>query len=342
MDRFFVVAALLVLTASVVGSAALFTHGAFAHAFDETVLASRNATRSVANMLANYQIPEEIRMLFVGDVMLDRGVAFMIGKQNADFRFPFLKTAGMLEEADITIGNLEGPISNRGEKKGSIYSFRMSPDVIRGLVFAGFDVMSIANNHIWDYGREGLEDTITFLNEAGIQPVGAGKNEGEANDVVIMRRGNTTFGFLSFTTLYPEGLEASGEMPGISSANLSEIQRIVKDAALRADILTVLMHWGVEYETKARAAERELGRALIHSGADLVIGGHPHVVQETETYGEGWIAFSLGNFVFDQNFSGETMRGAALEVIAKNGKIETVHMIPVAINTFFQPEFVLP
>ena len=98
----------------------------------------------------------------------------------------------------------------------------------------------------------------------------------------------------------------------------------------------------MEYETKARAAEQELGRALIHSGADLVIGGHPHVVQETETYGEGWIAFSLGNFVFDQGFSDETMRGVALEVTVKNKKIETVRTIPVIMNRFFQPEFVLP
>jgi len=97
----------------------------------------------------------------VGDIMLDRGVEYIVERQgDGDWRFPFLKIADLIKKSDIAFGNLEGPISDKGVKVGSIYSFRHSPEVINGLTFAGFDILSVANNHIFDYGREAMEDSF--------------------------------------------------------------------------------------------------------------------------------------------------------------------------------------
>ena len=144
------------------------------------------------------QLPENetITIILVGDIMLDRGVEYMVHKEGGgDFRFPFLKIAEELQKADIIFGNLEGPISDKGTKVGSIYSFRAEPEVIEGLTFAGFDILSVANNHAFDYGREALEDTLKRLNEAGINYIGAGMNEKEAFSPIIKETNGTKIAF---------------------------------------------------------------------------------------------------------------------------------------------------
>ena len=286
-----------------------------------------------------------ISVVLVGDIMLNRGVEYMMKTEgNGDFRFPFSKIAKDLKKADILFGNLEGPISDKGIKVGSIYSFRAEPEAIEGLTFAGFNLISLANNHAFDYGREALEDCLAKLSKAGIDYVGAGFNEGEAyggRTPVIKEIEGTKIGFLAYTNLGPESWKASEKNSGIAWISEKDFEKIKKDienAKSQADILIVSLHAGEEYAAEPTQFQIEFSKAAIDAGADLVIGHHPHVVQKSEKYKDKWIFYSLGNFVFDQAFSEKTMQGQIVEVLIENGKIKEVIPKEVKINNYFQPE----
>ena len=286
-----------------------------------------------------------ISVVLVGDIMLNRGVEYMMKTEgNGDFRFPFSKIAKDLKKADILFGNLEGPISDKGIKVGSIYSFRAEPEAIEGLTFAGFNLISLANNHAFDYGREALEDCLAKLSKAGIDYVGAGFNEGEAyggRTPVIKEIEGTKIGFLAYTNLGPESWKASEKNSGIAWISEKDFEKIKKDienAKQQSDILVVSFHTGTEYSKTPNQFQTIFYKSLIDAGADFVIGHHSHVVQPVEKYNQGWIAYSLGNFVFDQGFSKETMQGLMLKVLIENKKIKNVIPIDIKINNYFQPE----
>jgi len=287
----------------------------------------------------------EIAVFLVGDIMLNRGVEYMIEKQGEDdFKFPFLKIADYLREADILFGNLESIISDKGYKVGSIYSFRAETAAIEGLTYAGFDVLSLANNHAFDYTREALEDTLSRLKDAGISYVGAGLSEKEAFSLIIKEINDTRIGFLAYTNLGPEIWQAGDQNSGISwidSENFSQIREDIEREKEEVDVLIVSLHAGKEYDTEPTQFQIDFAKMAIDSGADLVVGHHPHVIQPIEirqlAERKGYIAYSLGNFVFDQAFSKETMKGLLLEVIIKDKKIAEINQKKIQINQYFQP-----
>ncbi len=280
-------------------------------------------------------------LVFVGDVMVGRGVASQIEKHK-DFNFPFLKVAGFLQGADLVFGNLEGPISNRGTKQGSEYSFRFDPQVSQALQTAGFDVLSLANNHILDYGPEALVDTVDYLRKMRIESVGAGVDYSEANEAKILQVGGMKVAFLAYTNLYPKSLSATPDGAGISDSDPESVKEAVKSAKEKADFVVVSWHWGDEYKIRANELQRKMAREMIEAGADIVVGHHPHVPEEIEQYKQGWIFYSLGNFVFDQAFSPETMSGLLVKVgIIREGGGRSIKVEPVKfrINGIFQPYF---
>ncbi|MDI6883217.1 MAG: CapA family protein [Patescibacteria group bacterium] len=286
----------------------------------------------------------KITVLAVGDIMLDRGVEYIIKtKGEGDYKFPFLRIAQDLEKADILFGNLEGPISDKGERVGSQYSFRAEPESIEGLTFAGFDVLSLANNHLLDYGREALESTMRILNRNKIIFVGAGFEEKEAFSVKIKEIKGTKIGFLAFTNLGPEIWKASQENSGIawfSERDIEKVKQDIKKTKEKVNVLIVSFHSGEEYTEEPTPSQIYFARSFIESGADLVLGHHPHVIQRIEKYQSGWIAYSLGNFVFDQGFSQETMEGLMLEIIIENKKIKELNPQKIKISELFQPYLV--
>lgn len=281
-----------------------------------------------------------LSLFFVGDIMLDRGVESMVDNYGkGDFRFPFLKIKEDLERADILFGNLEGPISERGLDVGGLYSFRFNPKSIEGIVYAGFDILSLANNHMIDHQAVALEDTMDILKENSIEYVGAGFNEEEAFPLKIIEKEEVKIGFLAFTDLCPLVWRASENSSGIACIeDTEEVIEKIRESKNSSDILIVSLHSGVEYREDPSPAKTSFFKKCIDSGADLVVGHHPHVVQKTEKYNQGWIAYSLGNFVFDQSFSQETMESVILKVEIKNKKIEQVSTENLIINQYFQPE----
>ena len=184
---------------------------------------------TVASSQFLIQKEKPITLIFVGDIMLNRGVQYMVEKYGkGDFKFPFLKIAEELQKADILFGNLESIISNKGKKVGSIYSFRAEPKAIEGLKFAGFNILSVANNHIFDYGREAMEDSFLRLRKSEIDYVGGGFNEIEAYAPVIKEMRGVKIAFLAYTNLGSEYWSAKGNRSGIAWLTEEKLKEEVK------------------------------------------------------------------------------------------------------------------
>ncbi|MDP4001427.1 MAG: CapA family protein [bacterium] len=274
-------------------------------------------------------------MIFVGDIMLSRSVGDLMAVKN-NYNWPFEKISDFLKSADLTFANLETPISNRGVKVGSIYSFRSNPKVVEGLIFAGFDVLSVANNHAWDYGRDAFSDTLYHLAEAGISYVGGGHNEYEAHTGVIKKVGKTDVGFLGYTNLLPKSVSATGDSAGVAVLDEAKMVDDIQLMKSRSQLVFFSFHCGEEYIALHNASQERIAHKAIDAGADLIIGHHPHVVEDIEEYKGKYIVYSLGNFVFDQNFSVETMIGLAVKVWLKDSKINRLEKIPIHISNQYQ------
>jgi poly-gamma-glutamate synthesis protein (capsule biosynthesis protein) len=258
---------------------------------------------------------QEIKLLFVGDIMMTRYVEKRIKKLNKEYIYPFEKILNYLKSFDYVIANLEGPISDKGVKVGSKYSFRMKPEVAEALSKANINIVNLANNHIFDYGKVAFEDTLKNLEKNNI------KYFGNSYEPLIIEKEGVKIGFLGFSD-FLKHLEVKENKTGIATIN-DNISEIIKKAKEKVDILIVSFHWGEEYKKIANERQRKIAKIAIDSGADLVIGHHPHVIQDIEKYKDKFIFYSLGNFIFDQNFSKETMIGGGVEVYIKTQTKQT-------------------
>ncbi len=321
---------------------------AFAMSLGIDTLWSKRA--SPADQSSNiYRVIEEIveepivdqattSLIFVGDIMMDRGVKRSVIVNGAgDYDYLFHRSS-FLSHADIAFANLEGPVSDKGVDRHNLYSFRMDPKSVEALLGAGFDVLSVANNHMGDWGREAFVDTLVRLGEAGIVYVGGGLSQNTAEAVKVIEKNGTRFGFVAFSDVGPNDLSAVGDQAGIVIASDETVMRVVGEAASQVDVLVASFHFGDEYKLAPNDRQKKLARLAIDSGAQIVVGHHPHVIEPVEYYRDGVIVYSLGNFIFDQYFSVETMTGGVLYVDVVDHKIARVSTSTVSLNNFFVPE----
>ncbi|MDI6816908.1 MAG: CapA family protein [Actinomycetota bacterium] len=296
---------------------------------------------------AQRALPErsaEVSVALVGDVMLSRDVARKITEHgNPDY--PFLKAGEYLKTADIVFGNLESPIVPGRDIATHEMVFRADPGAEAALKRAGFSVLSLANNHVLDFGEQGLRQTMQRLDEAGIAGAGAGLSEHDAYAPAYVERAGMTFAFLAFceNALMPRGAdERTRERTSarIASLDHKKMAAAVGVAKKRADVVIVSMHAGVEYRDDPAATQTEFARAAVDAGADLVVGHHPHVVQRIERYKGKYILCSLGNFIFDQMWSRETREGLIAKAVFNNNGVERIELAPVFIEDFAQPKMV--
>jgi len=257
-------------------------------------------------------------ILLIGDIMLDRGVEDLI-KQNSIY-YPFQKIGHFLRGVDIVFGNLEGPIvKNPPELLDNSLKFAFSPQVIKGASWCNFNLFSLANNHTLDMGKEGLEETKEWLRKYQINFVGSPLSGSSDNLDSSFSRDNIIF--LAFNQIFPFMMKEE------------EIIKTIKTVkSLNPDnFLIVGLHWGEEYKLINSSAQQSLAHKIIEAGADLIIGHHPHVVQNIEKYQGKLIFYSLGNFIFDQYFSSDTQQGLAvgLEIYPKN---LVYRLFPLQIN----------
>lgn len=281
-------------------------------------------------------------LVFVGDIMMDRGVRRSVERNGAgDYDYLFHRVP-FLKEADIAFANLEGPVSDQGVDKHNLYSFRMDPKSVEALANAGFDILSVANNHMGDWGYDAFVDTIKRLASSSLVYTGGGLNQAEAEGLKVIEKNGTKFGFVGFSDVGPNDLAAVGDRAGIVIASEESVARVVGAAAKQADVLIVSFHFGDEYKLQPNERQKRLARLAIDSGAKIVVGHHPHVIEPVERYKDGVIVYSLGNFVFDQYFSTETMTGGVLRVEVVDKKIVGVATSTVSLTSTFVPELTTP
>jgi poly-gamma-glutamate capsule biosynthesis protein CapA/YwtB (metallophosphatase superfamily) len=239
---------------------------------------------------------EPVKLVFVGDIMLDDGP----GRVIASGRDPLAPFARRLASADFRIGNLECPIATTGKAlESKIFSFRAHPRVLEVLK-GRFDALAVSNNHAGDYGKAAFVETLDHLQQTGIASFGGGRNLTEAHRPLWIEKHGLRIAVLGYNEFKPRSFEAGPDWPGIAWSEDSHVLADIRAVrAAGADVIIPYMHWGWEREPTPTERQRSLARLMIDAGADAVVGGHPHVTQSTETYKGKPIIYSLGNFVFD-------------------------------------------
>lgn len=270
-------------------------------AADDTTIMTENPTEADATD-GTEAVKAAVRLLFAGDVYLSDHV---LEAYDAAGGIDGVLSQGYqaeIQAADYFVTNEEFPFSTRGTPApDKQFTFRVHPEKVKLMQAMGIDLVTLANNHALDYGRDAMLDTIDTLDHAGIRHVGAGKNLAEARKPAIVELNGRTFAFIGATRVYPEADWAAGtDSAGMFSAydGGAALAEEVKAVKQQADFVIAYVHWGIEREEMPNEVQKSIAHRLVDAGADLVVGAHPHVLQGLEYYQGVPIAYSLGNFVF--------------------------------------------
>ncbi|HEY2494251.1 MAG TPA: CapA family protein [Paenibacillus sp.] len=272
---------------------------------------------------------QKLTFHFAGDMIFSGKVEERLMKEG--YSYPFEHLGDLFLKDDLTIANLETPVTTGGV--GALnkqFVFKSSPEALLAIEQAGIDAVSLANNHILDQGVPGLLDTLKYLDNSSIEYAGAGKNAEEAYAPKYFSRKGVTIAFVSATRVAPETSWFAGkDTPGVAQAyDPAQVIKSVAEARKNADIVIVMAHWGKERATVLEAHQTTLAHSFIDAGADLVIGGHSHVLQGLEQYKGKWIAYSTGNFIFTKSTTEATWKTAVFEATCtKKGQCD-MKLIP--------------
>jgi poly-gamma-glutamate synthesis protein (capsule biosynthesis protein) len=264
-------------------------------------------------------------LVATGDILTARSVNAKAVRDN-NFTRLFAKTVDVLKGADVTLINLETPLTPNCPITNEGMSFCGDVRNVEGLVFAGVDVASLANNHTGNHGAAGVNSTVSVLEGAGILPMGTTSNGTAYKEVDGSR-----FAFLGYNDV--------GTQPGVKAAVEATVKAEVAEAKDQADIVVVMFHWGAEYVTQPNERQRNLARLAIDAGADLIVSNHPHWIQPIEIYNGKMIAYALGNFIFDQTWSQKTQEGVVARFTYYENELIDLEFLPVQISSLGQPTF---
>lgn len=277
--------------------------------------------------------PEEITLVFAGDILFDDHYAVMAKMQQRGGKIEDAFSEEILEVtrgADIFMVNNEFPYTSRGtptpEKK---FTFRAKPEYASYLTDMGADLVSLANNHAYDYGEISLTDSIDTLNGIGIPFVGAGRNLEEAVKPVYFIANDKKIAFISATQIErtdnPDTKEATETSPGVFRCwDVERLLEVVRNAKQVSDYVVVYIHWGTESTEEIDWAQKEQAPKIAEAGADLIIGDHPHVLQPIGYSGETPVFYSLGNYFFNSKAQDTCLAKATLD---ENG-LKSLQFIP--------------
>jgi poly-gamma-glutamate capsule biosynthesis protein CapA/YwtB (metallophosphatase superfamily) len=297
--------------------------------------------------------PAIVSVVSVGDILLgDAAGKILVERGYGD---PFDRLRSVIDDADLLMGNLEGPVTARDtpHAPSKAYVYRQRPEAARALADAGFDALALGNNHALDHGPGGLDDTIALLDRAGIPSFGAGRDALEARHGLVLERKGVRIGLLSYLQPY-EAYEridwyASERAPGVARLELEQAAADIRRLRAEADVLIVHAHFGENYRPVTEY-QRETARRLIDAGADVVNGHHPHVAQGIDVYRGKPIVYSLGNFTFGTpgRFSEEAPGYglvARYEIDVRTKKLVSVELDTIATDNRqvrFRPHLVGP
>lgn len=289
---------------------------------------------------ANEEVQEpELRFMAVGDIMLGRGVGMRLQKAG-DYKKAFEKVSDYFSMGDVLFANLETPLtsSTHGLDKKRKIVLKGNPEAVSALTSAGFNLISLSNNHMMDYYEKGLQDTMELLSKNGIIYAGGGKDIEDARKLAIKEVNGIKVGLLAYTDMaeltfagdpylsFAAGTEKSGVVP----RKYETIKEDILKARGQVDILAISLHWGVEESFTITQDQVEFAHNLIDDGADVILGHHPHQFQGMEMYKGKPIMYSMGNFLFDQNDS-ENMESFIIDMRYKGKELVEFAAIPVRI-----------
>lgn len=289
--------------------------------------------------------PPSYNVLFLGDIIQGRTVhTRMVAR--GDFQLPFRTVAPFTTTADLTLADNEcdysDTIPNPVDKDPLTFSFITKTAAADGLKLAGIRAVSLANNHSMNTGRQGLFDTIDALDARGILHTGAGKDLATARAPVILTVKGVRIAMLGYNGISAIYDGATDRSAGTVPLDMDILTADMAKAKTRADVVIPFFHWGVEYTSVPTAEQVRFAHAAIDLGAAVVIGSHPHWVQATEIYQGKQIIYSLGNFVFDQDWSIETKQGTMAELLFRANRVVGVRLISILITDFSTPHIATP
>ncbi len=287
----------------------------------------------------------DITFNVAGDIIPGRNVARRMAERGT--MYPFEKVAPYLRGADIVFADLECPLSDRFAPPYRGVDFIAPRSTIEGLKSCGINVVSLANNHSTNFGVQAFTDTLELLEAHGIAYAGGGRDSGQAYAPRFVEAGGRRFAFLAYNAI-SGSINAGEGRPGVAwfdmqpyapddPRDMAAMKEAVARAKAEADFVVVGFHWSVEYTQQPSSSMRAAARAACDAGADMVIGSHPHIIQPLEYYNGSLIAYSLGNFVFDQMWAEYTREGFFLRCRLKGDLLTQVEPVPYRICDYCQP-----
>lgn len=257
-----------------------------------------------------------VEIIFVGDIMLGRSV-MSASLNTGDDYYPFRKVSGILRDTDLVFANLENPIVKNCPRTDSGLVFCTTQKIAKGLNYSGIDIISLANNHSGNYGESGFNESKKYLDEINVSYTGV-------DNLIIEEVRSTKFGFLGFDL--------------VSKKFTNNDRQLIVDSNGKVDVLIIGVHWGNEYQAIANNAQQTVAKEMVDAGADLIVGHHPHWVQNNEEINGVPVYYSLGNFIFDQMWSENTKKGMLLKITFENGEITKKEEFNTYISKIGQPE----
>ena len=274
-----------------------------------------------------------VDLAFVGDIML----AETPGERIALGEDPFSEFAEVFRKVDLTIGNLECVVATTGEEYDKPFVFRAHPRVLK-TVEKHLDIVCLANNHTGDYGHVAFLEQLRLLEQNKIPYVGGGRDCAHARQPLIIDRPGLRIAFLAYNDFKPRAFEAGPSWPGVAWAVDAQVTADIEAARTihRADFVIPMLHWGWENEP-ANDRQRQLAKLMIDAGADMIVGGHPHVTQEVEYYKGKLIVYSIGNFIFNGFDPGPARIGWVLRTRVTKQRLIAWDTLVAKIDDLGQP-----
>lgn len=284
----------------------------------------------------------------VGDIIPGRHVAEAMAKHGTNF--PFAPAVPLVKGSDITFGDLECPLTNRFGTPYEGMTFAAPGKAVGGLELLGIDVVTLANNHSTNFGVQAFTDTLKVLKDSSIKYAGGGNNFDEAHKPAIVESNGVKYAFLSYNSI-KGSIDATASEPGVTwirmppfnpdnAQDVAMVESDIRNAKQQADVVIACFHWSEEYQYHPNASMVVLAHKACDAGADMVIGQHPHTVQSIEWYKGKFVAYSLGNFIFDQRnveingkqVGEQTRKGFALRCDYRGRALVSLQLLPYRIN----------
>ena len=246
-----------------------------------------------------------VELAAVGDILMHQDVKKSATLAPGGLAELWREVTPLFRKADIAFANLETPVAPRTGRPGVPFQFNAPPELPAALKASGLTVLATANNHAFDQGAKGLQETLERLREAGLTAVGSGATRAEAEEARILEVNGLRIAFLGFTDIFNMNLNQKADRPWVRALDPAAAVQAVRAARTKADAVVVSIHWGAEYLHTPLARQKEVARRLAEAGADLILGHHPHVLQPVDVLETGGrravVAYSLGNFISNQD-----------------------------------------